>query len=220
MAKWTAKEIVIKVANVNEAILFLEALQKQIKTVDIIADYFPSKVFIRLEGAKEHLKNAIGQVKELHQIVKSMLYPDLDNFFEFNLTFLSQMTGKTFPVKTLLRILTLQGYESFQEGDALITQAPYKTLEPLLSLLDTLLENMPYEISTASLRDVLATIAILREETVEDALVLAWAAAILKEDEYHRLSLCCEPEQAVEKVLKITKQQKELKQKSHEKEVI
>ncbi len=62
--------MVLKINSTNEVIMFLEALQKQIKIVNIFADYYPGSVTIRFEGAKEKLKDAIEITKRIHQIVK------------------------------------------------------------------------------------------------------------------------------------------------------
>ena len=85
MARWTSKEMVLKINSTNEVIMFLEALQKQIKIVNIFADYYPGSVTIRFEGAKEKLKDAIEITKRIHQIVKGMLYPDDEEFYNYDI---------------------------------------------------------------------------------------------------------------------------------------
>ena len=201
VARWTSKEIVLNTSTTKEAILYLEALQKLIKKVDIIADYFPGKIQIRFEGAKEHLKESIEKAKLLHQTIINMLYPDDDGFYEFDITFLSQMTGKTFPVKTLMRILELMGYKITRDEEFILSTVDYQTLMGIISKLDEILASMPYEVSTSSLRDVLATIAVVQNLSVQGAIERATEAQVIQEDDYHRLSLVLELEQAIEKCL-------------------
>ncbi|MHA1557884.1 MAG: hypothetical protein ACTSPM_13235, partial [Candidatus Heimdallarchaeota archaeon] len=65
--------------------------------------------------------------------------------------------------------------------------------------------SMPYEVSTKSLREVLTTIAVVKNLTVEKALALARKAKTIGEDEYKRIILSVEPSQAIDKCLKIAK---------------
>ena len=158
MARWTAKEMVLSVSSTKEAILVLETIQKQIKKVDIIADYQSGKVNIRFEGAKDHLKDAVERAKNIHQTINGMLYPDADGFYDYDITHISKTIGKTFPVKILLRILELQGIESSRDENIIYSKMSYKPLTQLIIAIDTCLGSMPYEVSTKSLREVLATI--------------------------------------------------------------
>ena len=112
MARWTSKEIVLNIDSTQEIMLFLEAIQKRIKIVDIFADYQPGKVNIRFEGSKDNLQEAIDITKRIHQITQNMLYPDNNGFFIYDIGHLSRTTGKTFPVKVLVKALTFDGFEA------------------------------------------------------------------------------------------------------------
>ncbi|MBD3193106.1 MAG: DUF2067 domain-containing protein [Candidatus Heimdallarchaeota archaeon] len=204
LARWTVKELVLKIESTKEAILFLEALQKYVKKVDIIADYYPGKATIKLEGAKEHIQDELELVKELHKTVKGIIYPDYEGFFDYDLTFLSKMMGKSFPVKLLEKILVLKGYETIREDRTLISKVDYETFKNLLNELDRVLSNIPYEVSTASLRNVLVIIALTKDLAIPEAIQLANEQGIIREDDYQRLKLKIEPEQAIKKCLKIT----------------
>ena len=122
MARWTSKEMVLSVSGTQEAIMFLEALQKQIKIVDIVADYYPGKVNVRFEGTKDNLQEAIDLAKTLHLITKNMLYPDSNGFFKYDINHLSKVIGKTFPIKVLLKILELNGHEASRKENDLLTE--------------------------------------------------------------------------------------------------
>ena len=63
------------------------------------------------------------------------------------------------------------------------------------------MKEMPYEISTSNLRHVLATIAVIKNETLAMAISRAKKVKIVEEDEYARMKLVLEPEQALEKCL-------------------
>jgi hypothetical protein len=201
MARWTAKEMTISTENSNEAILYLEALQKQIKTVDIIADYYPGKISIRFEGTKDHLQEALEKAKDLHTIIKRMIYPDREGFYEYNLNYLMKVTGKTIPVKALMWALHYLKYPSQRSDHHIASEIEEKELKTLISSLDKKLEEMPYNVSTTSLRNVLAVIATVKKLTIEETITLAKDATIIKEDELQRLSLAIEPKQALEKVM-------------------
>ncbi len=205
MARWTAKEMVLNVSSTKEAILLLEALQKQIKKVDIIADYNGGKINIRFEGAKDHLKEAVERAKNITQIINGILYPDADGFYDYEITYISKAIGKTFPVKILLRILEIQGIETSREENILYSKIAYNPLVTLINAIDACLSSMPYEVSTKSLREVLATIAVVKKLTIEEAIALAQKAKTTSEDEYNRLILSVEPSQAIDKCLKIAK---------------
>jgi len=205
LARWNAKEIVLSIDSTNEAIIFLEAIQKQIKIADIIANYAPGKVTIRFEGAKENIKDAIDMAKNLHQIVSGMLYPDSKDFYNYDLKFLTKITGKTVPLKTLMRILNRQGYEATREEGTINAKIDFKAMKELIILLDKTLGEIPYEVSTSSLRDVIATMIILNDQTSEEAIALAKKKKITKEDDLNRLILAMESEQALEKCLKKAK---------------
>ena len=184
--------------------MFLEAVQKQIKIVDIFADYYPGRVTIRFEGAKEKLKDALEITKRIHQIVNGMLYPD-DEFYNYDIEFLSKVTGKTFPIKPLLQILDYKGYDSQRKEGVFFSKIDYNSLLELITLLDKTLTEIPYEVSTSSLRDVILVIAIAKNTTIDQAIASAKKAKIVEEDELKRLKLIIEPTQALEKCIKITK---------------
>ncbi len=205
MARWRSKEMVLNVSTTNEAILFLEALQKQIKIVDIIADYFPGKVNIRFEGSKDNLKEALDLAKKMHQNICGMLYPDSNDFYVYDIEFLSKTTGKTFPVVPLLQILDIKGFESTRKNGSIIAKIDYKSLIKTITILDKTLNEIPYEVATSSLRDVIITIAVAKDMTAESAVEIAKKAKIVTKDELDRLNLVVEPKQAIEKCLKIAK---------------
>ncbi len=205
MARWTSKEMVLKINSTNEVIMFLEALQKQIKIVNIFADYYPGSVTIRFEGAKEKLKDAIEITKRIHQIVKGMLYPDDEEFYNYDIEFLSKVTGKTFPIKPLLQILDYKGYDGHRREGVFYSKINYNSLLGLITLLDKTMTEIPYEVATSSLRDVILVIAIAKNTTIDKAIASAKKAKIVEEDELNRLKLVVEPTQALEKCIKITK---------------
>lgn len=205
MARWTAKEMVLNVSSTKEAILVLEAIQKQIKKVDIIADYSLGKVNLRFEGAKEHLKEAIERAKYIQQTVNGMLYPDTEGFYDYEITHISKMIGKTVPIKILLRILEIQGIESSRDENIVYSKIEYKPLIILITAIDDYLGSMPYEVSTKSLREVLVTIAVAKNLTIDEAIALTRKAKTISEDDYKRLILSVEPSQAIDKCLKIAK---------------
>ena len=203
MAKWTAKEMVLNIASTKEAILFMEALQKQIKIVDIIADYFPGKVTIRFEGAKENLKEALELTKNLHQMIYAMLYPDKEGFYDYNIIQLTKITGKTFPLKVLLKILELKNFDTIRnEEDFFLSKIDYDSLIEIITLIDKTLADIPYEISTTSLRDIITIISVSQGLSNNESIAKAKKAKIILEDDLQRLKLAFEPEQALEKVLK------------------
>jgi hypothetical protein len=205
LARWTSKEMVLKINSTNEVIMFLEALQKQIKIVNIFADYYPGSVTIRFEGAKEKLKDAIEITKRIHQIVKGMLYPDDEEFYNYDIEFLSKVTGKTFPIKPLLQILDYKGYDGHRKEGVFYSKINYNSLLGLITLLDKTMTEIPYEVATSSLRDVILVIAIAKNTTIDKAIASAKKAKIVEEDELNRLKLVVEPTQALEKCIKITK---------------
>ncbi|MFW9923829.1 MAG: DUF2067 family protein [Candidatus Thorarchaeota archaeon] len=202
MARWTSKELILNIKTSQEAIIFLEAIQKQIKIVDIFADYIPGKVTIRFEGAKENLKEAIEIAKKIHQMVNGMLYPDSKDLYEYNIGFISKMSGKTFPLKVIERILTLKGFELSRENEILYTKIDYKNIMKVITAIDQMLSEMPYEVSTSSLRDVIVTIAIIKNITIQDTITLLKKTEAIKEDDLQRLILSMEPEQAINLSLK------------------
>lgn len=197
--------MVLKINSTNEVIMFLEALQKQIKIVNIFADYYPGSVTIRFEGAKEKLKDAIEITKRIHQIVKGMLYPDDEEFYNYDIEFLSKVTGKTFPIKPLLQILDYKGYDGHRKEGVFYSKINYNSLLELITLLDKTMTEIPYEVATSSLRDVILVIAIAKNTTIDKAIASAKKAKIVEEDELNRLKLVVEPTQALEKCIKITK---------------
>ncbi|MCK5182696.1 MAG: DUF2067 family protein [Candidatus Heimdallarchaeota archaeon] len=205
MARWTSKEMVLKINSTNEVIMFLEALQKQIKIVDIFADYYPGSITIRFEGAKEKLKDSIEITKRIHQIVNGMLYPDDEEFYNYDIEFLSKVTGKTFPIKPLLQILDYKGYKGHRKEGVFYSKINYNSLLELITLLDKTMTEIPYEVATSSLRDVILVIAIAKNTTIDQAIASAKKAKIVEEDELKRLKLIVEPIQALEKCIKITK---------------
>lgn len=200
-----SKEIVLGISSTQEAIIFLEAIQKQIKTVDIIADYIPGKVTIRFEGAKENLNDALDLARNIHQMVKGMLYPDDNQNFIYDITFLSKVTGKTFPLKTLIKILQLQNYQAIQEDGVLITRINFESLSNLILLIDKIYSEMPYEIASSSLRDMLTILTISKSITINNAIDIAKKQKVITEDELNRLKLSIDPDNALEKCLEKTK---------------
>jgi hypothetical protein len=130
-----------------------------------------------------------------------MLYPDKDQNFSYDITFLSKILGKTFPVKTLLRILKLQEYNPIRTNGTIKTQIDYSSLTKLINEISKVFNEMPYEVSTSSLRDVLVTIVVIKNIALPEAINHAKKQKIIKEDELNRLVLDLEPEQAIEKCL-------------------
>ncbi|MCF2142608.1 MAG: DUF2067 domain-containing protein [Candidatus Heimdallarchaeota archaeon] len=202
MARQAAKEVVLKIDTTKEAILFLDTIQKQIKIVDIIADYYPGKVTIRFEGAKENLKDAAELSRTIYQNIRGMLYADPQGLYYYNLGFLPKLLGKAVPVKTLVQVLQLKAYKVDRSEESLITNVTFDELTNLIKAIDELMKKMPYEISTKNLRHVLATIALIKNESLPKAISRAKKAKIVEEDEFARMKLIIEPEQALEKCLK------------------
>jgi len=201
MARWSAKEVILKIDSTKEAILFLDTIQKQIKTVDIIADYYPGKVTVRFEGAKENLKDATEQARAIHLMIRKMLYPDLEGMYHYNLNFIPKLLKKTIPTKVLLRVLRFKDYKVEREEELLFTNVTFDALSSLIQTINDLLEEMPYEISTNSLRQVLTTIAIVKDEPLSKAIARAKKAKIVTVDDLARMKLIMEPDQALEKCL-------------------
>jgi len=205
MARWTSKEIVLNIDSTQEIILFLEAIQKRIKIVDIFANYHPGKVNIRFEGSKDNLQEAIDITKRIHQITQNMLYPDDNGFFIYDIGHLSRTTGKTFPVKVLVKALTFDGFEATKKENNIITKIEYEKLQAVINKIDEIMASMPYEVTTNNLRDVITIIALAKKTTAEKAIALARKTDIIKEDELQRLTLKYEQDQALEKCLNKTK---------------
>ena len=205
MARWTSKEIVLNIDSTQEIMLFLEAVQKRIKIVDIFADYQPGKVNIRFEGSKDNLQEAIDITKRIHQITQNMLYPDDNGFFIYDIGHLSRTTGKTFPVKVLVKALTFDGFEATRKENSIITKIEYEKLQAVINKIDEIMASMPYEVTTNNLRDVITIIALAKKTTAEKAIALARKTDIIKEDELQRLTLKYEQDQALEKCLNKTK---------------
>ena len=205
MARWTSKEMVLGISSTQEAILFLEAIQKQIKIVDIFADYYPGKVNIRFEGSKDNLQEAIDITKQIHQITQNMLYPDHNGFYSYDIGHLSRTTGKTFPLKVLLKVLILDGQEATKNQNNIVTKISFEKLKVVINKIDEVISSMPYEVTTNSLRDVITIITLTKKLTVEKAITLARKTDIIKEDELKRLTLKYEQDQALEKCLKTKK---------------
>jgi hypothetical protein len=203
LARWTSKEMVLNISGTKEAIMFLEALQKQVKIVDIIADYYPGKVNIRFEGTKDNLQEAIDITKRIHLITKNMLYPDENGLYQYDIEHLSRVTGKTFPIKVLLKIITLNGQNATRDENELITDLDFTTIKKIIQQIDEKMSEMPYEVSTGNLRDAVTIIAVVENITAENAVALARKKAIIEEDELQRLTLKYELEQALEKCLNI-----------------
>jgi hypothetical protein len=197
--------MVLNIDSTQEAILFLEAIQKQIKIVDIFADYYPGKVNIRFEGSKDNLQEAIDITKRIHQITQNMLYPDENGFFRYDIGHLSRTTGKTFPIKVLLKALTFDGFDATKKENDIITKIEYKELQKIINKIDEIMSSMPYEVTTNSLRDVITIIAFAKKISTEEAVTLARKNDILNEDELQRLTLKLEQDQALEKCLNKTK---------------
>jgi hypothetical protein len=203
LAKWTSKELFLTTKSSKEGILFLEALQKLVKTVDIIADYFPGKLNIRFEGNKDQLQDAIETANDIHRIVNGMLYPDIEGFYDFDIAHLNKIGRKSLPIQTLTQILQYKGYETFREENIIVTKATYQEMTAIMTALNNVLDNMPYEVATTSLKQVLATIAIVKELPVKKIIKEGKKAEIIQEDDLKRLSLAIEAKQAVEKYLKL-----------------
>ncbi|MHA1365702.1 MAG: DUF2067 family protein [Candidatus Heimdallarchaeota archaeon] len=142
MARWTSKEIVLNIDSTQEIILFLEAIQKRIKIVDIFANYHPGKVNIRFEGSKDNLQEAIDITKRIHQITQNMLYPDDNGFFIYDIGHLSRTTGKTFPVKVLVKALTFDGFEATKKENNIITKIEYEKLQAVINKIDEIMASM------------------------------------------------------------------------------
>ncbi|MEA2070075.1 MAG: DUF2067 family protein [Asgard group archaeon] len=204
MARWLTKEMTLNVSKSREAILYLDALQKQIKTVDIVADYYPGKIYIKFEGANEHLQDALEQAKRLHKIIKGMLYKNIEGYYTYYVPFLIKKTGKTFPIEPLVSLLELLEYETFKEEEKIYSEIKYNELQHVINLFLKALNEMPYAVSTSSLRNILAILAVYKKISVEEALDLAQKAAIIKEDAQKRLLLKMEPTQALKKCVQVT----------------
>ena len=196
--------MVLNVSSSTEGVLFLEAIQKQIRMVDIIADYFPGKVAIKFEGEKDKLKDALEIAKNIHLIIRGMLKQNVKGFFSYDIGFFSKMSGKTVPIKTLMRVLELKSYETYKESEILYSKINYKDLIAIIQIIDRTQNKIPYEVATSSLRDVIVILVIINGITTEEAINKLKRGKLVSEDEYKRLNLVVEPEQAIKKCLKIT----------------
>ena len=81
----------------------------------------------------------------------------------------------------------------------------FDSLSNLIITIDKVYNEMPYEVATSSLRDVLTIIVIFKNITIKEAIDIAKKRKIISEDDLNRLKLTLEPDQAIEKCLKKTK---------------
>ena len=80
----------------------------------------------------------------------------------------------------------------------------HSALNLILSI-DKVYSEMPYEVATSSLRDVLTVLVIFKNITIEKAISVAKKRKVISEDDLNRLKLIIEPDQAIEKCLEKTK---------------
>ncbi|USS40701.1 DUF2067 family protein [Thermococcus aggregans] len=184
-----------------------EELMKELQKLELPAFIYVhgklNSLKINIQGTKDEIREAMQKVREIHQRVRSRLYPDKRGFYQYNIDDIFREAGTSVSIPILIRTLELLGEKvELKDSNRLITSLPWKEIVELTKKLGKALSEIALQ-TTRQIREVVLPIAVVFELDPEEVLDLALELEVAeyKEDKF-KYELIKNKEQALEIMLK------------------
>jgi len=183
-----------------------EELMKELQKLELPAFIYVhgklNSLKINIQGTKDEIREAMQKVRDIHQRVRSRLYPDRRGFYQYNIDDIFREAGTSVSVPILLKTLELLGEKAELRDNRLISSLPWNEIVELTKKLGEALSEVALQ-TTRQIREVVLPIAIAFELEPEDVLDIALEVGVAeyKEDKF-KYELIKNKEQALEIMLK------------------
>ncbi|MCD6189350.1 MAG: DUF2067 family protein [Thermococcus sp.] len=183
-----------------------EELMKELQKLELPAFIYVhgklNSLKINIQGTKDEIREAMQKVRDIHQRVRSRLYPDRRGFYQYNIDDIFREAGTSVSIPILLKTLELLGEKVELRDNRLISSLPWSEIVELTKKLGKALSDIALQ-TTRQIREVVLPIAVAFELDPEDVLdtALELGVAEYKEDKF-KYELIKNKEQALEIMLK------------------
>ncbi|HHI01420.1 MAG TPA: DUF2067 domain-containing protein [Thermococcus litoralis] len=183
-----------------------EELMKELQKLELPAFIYVhgklNSLKINIQGTKDEIREAMQKVRDIHQRVRSRLYPDRRGFYQYNIDDIFREAETSVSIPILLKTLELLGEKVELRDNRLISSLPWSEIVELTKKLGKALSDIALQ-TTRQIREVVLPIAVAFELDPEDVLdtALELGVAEYKEDKF-KYELIKNKEQALEIMLK------------------
>ncbi|EHR79400.1 hypothetical protein OCC_07751 [Thermococcus litoralis DSM 5473] len=183
-----------------------EELMKELQKLELPAFIYVhgklNSLKINIQGTKDEIREAMQKVRDIHQRVRSRLYPDRRGFYQYNIDDIFREAGTSVSVPILLKTLELLGEKAELRDNRLISSLPWNEIVELTKKLGEALSEVALQ-TTRQIREVVLPIAVAFELEPEEVLDIALELGVAeyKEDKF-KYELIKNKEQALEIMLK------------------
>ncbi|MCO6041963.1 DUF2067 family protein [Thermococcus alcaliphilus] len=183
-----------------------EELMKELQKLELPAFIYVhgklNSLKINIQGTKDEIREAMQKVRDIHQRVRSRLYPDRRGFYQYNIDDIFREAGTSVSVPILLKTLELLGEKAELRDNRLISSLPWNEIVELTKKLGEALSEVALQ-TTRQIREVVLPVAIAFELEPEEVLDIALELGVAeyKEDKF-KYELIKNKEQALEIMLK------------------
>ncbi|MDK2983813.1 MAG: uncharacterized protein PWP19_1291 [Thermococcaceae archaeon] len=183
-----------------------EELMKELQKLELPAFIYVhgklNSLKVNIQGTKDEIREAMQKVRDIHQRVRSRLYPDRRGLYQYNIDDIFREAGTSVAVPILLKTLELLGETAELRDNRLISSLPWSEIVELTKKLGDALSEIALQ-TTRQIREVVLPIAIAFELDPQEVLDLALELGVAeyKEDKF-KYELIKNKEQALEIMLK------------------
>ncbi|WP_175059026.1 DUF2067 family protein [Thermococcus sp. 2319x1] len=183
-----------------------EELMKELQKLELPAFVYVhgrlNSLKINIQGTKDEIREAMQKIREIHQRVRSRLYPDRRGFYQYNIDDIFREAGTSVSVPILLKTLELLGEKAELRDNRVISSLPWNEIVELTKKLGEALSEIALQ-TTRQIREVVLPIAVAFELEPEEVLDIALELGVAeyREDKF-KYELIKNKEQALEIVLK------------------
>lgn len=183
-----------------------EELMKELQKLELPAFIYVhgklNSLKVNIQGTKDEIREAMQKVREIHQRVRSRLYPDRRGLYQYNIDDIFREAGTSVSVPILLKTLELLGEKAELRDNRLISSLPWNEIVELTKKLGEALSEVALQ-TTRQIREVVLPIAVAFELEPEEVLDIALELGVAeyKEDKF-KYELIKNKEQALEIMLK------------------
>ncbi|ALV62131.1 hypothetical protein ADU37_CDS04320 [Thermococcus sp. 2319x1] len=183
-----------------------EELMKELQKLELPAFVYVhgrlNSLKINIQGTKDEIREAMQKIREIHQRVRSRLYPDRRGFYQYNIDDIFREAGTSVSVPVLLKTLELLGEKAELRDNRVISSLPWNEIVELTKKLGEALSEIALQ-TTRQIREVVLPIAVAFELEPEEVLDIALELGVAeyREDKF-KYELIKNKEQALEIMLK------------------
>lgn len=192
--------------NKDEAIDFIELINTQLKTANLIVDLKGNIVSVKIYGTKDEIKGIISELKDLLSLVRSR---EKGAFLKVSIKhLLSSVNLKaSIPINLILEIVQMKGYEIRMNKGYLVTNASFELLKDIAIKLSNAYFKLKNIQATPKAKRIIALYSLLFDKDINDSIKELHKMRIINViKDLGRYTLSSNYEEAVDKIKNLLKQ--------------